>query len=78
MSVVSEKKWFILRLAACAIAQNIVTLEQLSENLNQNYTDSEIAGIWRQARLILVKEDQYWLEEALFMIFENNSEHNAA
>lgn len=78
MNRVSEKRWNVLRLAACAIAQNSATLEQLSGKLAENYTDSEIAGIWRQARLVLVKEDQCWLEDELYEIFERNSQHNAA
>ncbi|MBD1832034.1 hypothetical protein H6F61_04865 [Cyanobacteria bacterium FACHB-472] len=74
MSAVSENEWLVWRLASVAIAKNAIALEQLSNELISQYTDSELAGIWRQARLVLTEEDECWLEDELYRILVQNSQ----
>ena len=77
MDEVSEKEWNVLRLASVAIARNSMALEQLSESLTKQYTDSEIASIWRRARIVLTEEDKCWLENELYCILLQASEATA-
>ncbi|MBD2742999.1 hypothetical protein [Coleofasciculus sp. FACHB-1120] len=74
MSAVSQNGWDSWRMASIAIARNARALEQLSEKLTSKYTDSEMAGIWRQARLVLAEEDECWLEEELYRILIQDSQ----
>lgn len=78
MNAVSEKGWYALKLASIAISRNQGALEQLSQKLSLHYDDSEMAEIWRQARMVLKELDQYWLEEELYHILVMNSQDSAA
>lgn len=74
MSAVSHSRWYVLRLAAIAIARNDKALDRLLETLTSQYTDSEIAGVWRQARIALREGDKCWLEKELQRILVQKQE----
>ncbi len=74
MSAVSEKRWYSLRLASIAIALDGRALAELSKKLTKQHTDSEIAQIWREARILLTEEDNCWLEDELYRLLVQDSE----
>ncbi len=74
MSEVFQSRWYALRLASIAIARNGTDLDRLLENLTLQSTDSEIAGVWRQARIVLREGDNRWLETELHRILVQNQE----
>ncbi|MBD1921918.1 hypothetical protein H6F77_12560 [Microcoleus sp. FACHB-831] len=74
MSAVSQNRWYSLRLASIAIALDGRALADLSQKLTKQHTDSEIAQIWREARILLTEEDNCWLEEEMYHLLVQDSE----
>lgn len=78
MSAVSRIEWHGLILASIAITKNSCALQMLVQKLTSQYTDSEMAEVWRQARMGLTDVDQCWLENELYRLFVQNSQDTAA
>ena len=78
MRAIPNNQWYALRLASVAIARNPLALERLAQDLTTQFNDSQMASIWREARIGLLDEDNDWLEEELYRVLAPQSSSQAA